>query len=611
MKQENTPRPLNAGEAAIRRAFRRSLTVIGLLLVVGGGLVYLLTREPQQPAPVAEVEITPPQAAAPAGQPPAVHFSDVTQTAGIRFTHVNGAYGERLMPETIGSGAAFLDYDNDGDQDLFLVNFRYWPDHPGDGSVPTQALYRNDGSGHFQDVSKEVGLAVETYGMGVAVGDYDGDGWDDLFLSSLKANHLFHNEHGHFREVTDAAGVAGRDDMWTTGAAFFDYDGDGDLDLFALNYVSWTRAADLEIDFRLAGLGRAYGAPNNFTGTDSYLYRNDGDGHFTDVSGAAGIQVHDPVSGLPVGKGLSVIPVDYDGDGWLDLIVANDTARNFLFHNRGNGSFEEIGAFEGLAYDPRGKATGAMGIDAARYRNDADLGIVIGNFANEMSSLFVTADGKAPFADEAVIEGLGGPSRLSLTFGVLFFDYDLDGRLDLLQANGHLEHEINKVQASQHYAQPAQLFWNCGTSCAAPLVPVADPGDLSRPLVGRAAAFADIDGDGDLDLLISQNGRPAVLLRNDQQLGHHWLRLKLVGKAPNRDAIGASVTLTAGGATQYRTVMPSRSYLSQVELPVTFGLGDSTTVDKLGITWPDGTTQTLVPQHVDTTLTITQPEAGT
>jgi hypothetical protein len=515
------------------------------------------------------------------------------------------------MPETIGSGAAFLDYDNDGDQDLFLVNFRYWPDHPGDGSVPTQALYRNDGGGHFQDVSKEVGLAVETYGMGVAVGDYDGDGWDDLFLSSLKANHLFHNEHGHFREVTDAAGVAGRDDMWTTGAAFFDYDGDGDLDLFALNYVSWTREADLEIDFRLAGLGRAYGAPNNFTGTDSYLYRNDGDGHFTDVSGAAGIQVHDPVSGLPVGKGLSVIPVDYDGDGWLDLIVANDTARNFLFHNRGNGSFEEIGAFEGLAYDPRGKATGAMGIDAARYRNDADLGIVIGNFANEMSSLFVTADGKAPFADEAVIEGLGGPSRLSLTFGVLFFDYDLDGRLDLLQANGHLEHEINKVQASQHYAQPAQLFWNCGTSCAAPLVPVADPGDLSRPLVGRAAAFADIDGDGDLDLLISQNGRPAVLLRNDQQLGHHWLRLKLVGKAPNRDAIGASVTLTAGGVTQYRTVMPSRSYLSQVELPVTFGLGDSTTVDKLGITWPDGATQALVPQHVDTTLTITQPETGT
>jgi hypothetical protein len=469
-------------------------------------------------------------------------------------------------------------------------------------------LYRNDGTGHFRDVSREAGLAVETYGMGVAVGDYDGDGWVDLFLSSLKANHLFRNEQGHFREVTDTAGVAGDADTWTTGAAFFDYDRDGDLDLFALNYVNWTRKADLEIDFRLAGLGRAYGAPTHFTGTDSYLYRNDGDGRFTDVSGAAGIQVHDPVSGLPVGKGLSVVPLDYDGDGWPDLVVANDTARNFLFHNLGDGRFDEVGAFEGVAYDTRGKATGAMGVDAAHYRNDADLGIVIGNFANEMSSLFVTADGKAPFADEAVLEGLGSTSRLSLTFGVLFFDYDLDGRLDLLQANGHLEHEINKVQASQHYAQPAQLFWNSGTDGAAPLVLVDEPGDLSRPLVGRAAAYADIDNDGDLDVLISQNGRPAVLLRNDQQLGHHWLRLKLVGKAPNRDAIGAGVTLTAAGTTQYRNVMPTRSYLSQVELPLTFGLGASTRVDSIRITWPDGTTRSLVPPRVDTTLTITQKE---
>lgn len=609
MNQANTSRPLNEGEAAIRRAFRRSLVVIGLLLM-GAALVYLLTRQPGQPAPVVDAEIAPPPAAAtPAGEPPAVHFTDVTQSAGIRFSHVNGAYGERLMPETIGSGAAFLDYDNDGDQDLFLVNFRYWPDHPGD-SVPTQALYRNDGNGHFTDVSQEAGLAVESYGMGVAVGDYDGDGWRDLFLTSLKKNHLYRNEQGRFREVTDTAGVGGGDDVWTTGAAFFDYDRDGDLDLFALNYVNWTRKADLEIDFRLAGLGRAYGAPDHFTGTDSHLYRNEGDGHFTDVSLAAGIQVHDPVSGLPEGKGLSVIPVDYDRDGWLDLVVANDTARNFLFHNRGDGSFEEVGAFEGVAYDPRGKATGAMGIDAAYYRNDADLGIVIGNFANEMSSLYVTADGGAPFADEAVLEGLGSPSRLSLTFGVLFFDYDLDGRLDLLQANGHLEHEINKVQASQHYAQPVQLFWNCGAACAAPLLLVEGPGDLSRPLVGRAAAFADIDNDGDQDVLISQNGRPAVLLRNDQQLGHHWLRLQLVGKPPNRDAIGASVTLTAAGVTQYRDVMPTRSYLSQVELPVTFGLGDSTTVDNIGITWPDGTKQSLVPSSVDTTLTISQTETG-
>jgi len=404
--------------------------------------------------------------------------------------------------------------------------------------------------------------------------------------------------------------VGGRDDLWSSGAAFFDYDRDGDLDLFVLNYVHWTRKDDLEIDFRLAGLGRAYGAPNNFRGTDSYLYRNDGDGRFSDVSASAGIQVHDPVSGLPVGKGLGVVPVDYDGDGWLDLVIANDTARNFLFHNLGNGSFEEVGAFEGLAFDRNGKATGAMGIDAARYRNDAELGVAIGNFANEMSSLFVTTGGRAPFADEAVLEGLGPASRLALTFGVLFLDYDLDGHLDLLQANGHLEHEINKVQASQHYAQPPQLFWNCGSQCAAAFQPVAEPGDLARPLVGRAAACADIDADGDLDLLISQNGRRAALYRNDQQLGHHWLRLQLVGAGANRDAIGAQLALSAGGVTQYRTVMPTRSFLSQVELPVTFGLGTADAVDSLEITWPDGNRQSLTPAAIDTTLVVKQADAA-
>jgi hypothetical protein len=607
MKEKNSQTRLTRGEATIRKAFRRSLLLIALALIAAA-LIHLITRQPEQTPAVTEAEIKAPALVTetPAAQPPVVRFTDITEDAGIRFTHVNGAYGERLMPETIGSGAAFLDYDNDGDQDLFLVNFRHWPDHPGD-STPTQALYRNDGNGHFENVSREAGLDIEAYGMGVAVGDYDDDGWVDLFLSSLKENRLFHNQQGQFREVTDAAGVGGRPDLWSTGAAFLDYDHDGDLDLFVANYVNWTRKADLEIDFRLAGLGRAYGAPNHFTGTDSYLYRNDGNGRFSDVSGAAGIQVHDPVSGLPVGKGLGVIALDYDGDGWLDLAVANDTARNFLFRNLGNGSFEEIGSFEGVAYDRKGKATGGMGIDAAYYRNDQDIGIVIGNFANEMSSLFVTADGKPPFADEAVTEGLGPASRLALTFGVLFLDYDLDGHLDLLQANGHLEHEINRVQASQHYAQPAQLFWNCGGDCPAHFVPVKDPGDLSRPMVGRAAAYADIDKDGDLDVLISQNGRRAVLFRNDQQLGHHWLRLRLVGKAPNRHAIGARVELTAGGITQTRDVIPARSFLSQVELPVTFGLGENDSIDALEITWPDGTTQPLTTVDIDTTLTVIQP----
>ncbi|MGD8616374.1 MAG: CRTAC1 family protein [Gammaproteobacteria bacterium] len=598
------------GEAIIRRAFRRSVAAI-VALLAAAGIIYLLMQRPAQTPEVEEAEVRPPAPAqeTPAAAPPPTRFTDITEQAGIDFMHVNGAYGERLMPETLGSGAAFFDYDRDGDQDLFLVNFRYWPDHPGEGT-PVQALYRNDGSGHFENVTEQAGLDVEAYGMGVATADYDGDGWVDLFLSTLTRNHLFRNEEGRFREVTEAAGVGGRDDLWSTSAAFLDYDKDGDLDLFVSNYVKWSRKVDLEIDFRLAGLGRAYGAPNNFTGTNSMLYRNEGDGRFTDVSADAGIQVSDPQSGVPEGKGLAVVAVDYDRDGWLDLVVANDTARNFLFHNLGNGTFEEVGALEGLAYDRRGKATGAMGIDAAHFRNDQELGIAIGNFANEMSSLFVTADGRPPFADEAVLEGLGPPSRLALTFGVLFFDYDLDGRLDFMQANGHLEHEINKVQASQHYAQPAQLFWNCGAPCTSIFVPVADPGDLATPMVGRAATYADIDNDGDLDLLITQNGRRAVLFRNDRQPGHHWLRLKLVGRAPNRDAIGARVELTAGGVTQYREVQPTRSYLSQVELPVTFGLGENESVEAVRIVWPDGTTQSLAPAAIDTTLTVTQAEAN-
>jgi hypothetical protein len=609
MNEESKPTGRKEGEAIIRRALRRSLLTLVLLAAIVA-LGYWLSRPPQDSTPPPEAQVQAPAAlpATRSHQPPAVRFTNISDAAGIDFVHVNGAYGERLMPETIGGGAAFFDYDNDGDQDLFLVNFRHWPDHPGD-STPTQALYRNDGSGRFEDVTEASGLAIEAYGMGVAVGDYDADGWSDLFLSSLKKNYLFHNEQGRFRDVTDTARVGGQDNLWSTGAAFLDYDRDGDLDLFVLNYVHWTRKADLEIDFRLAGLGRAYGAPNNFRGTDSYLYRNNGDGRFSDVSAAAGIQIHDPVSGLPVGKGLGVVPVDYDRDGWLDLIIANDTARNFLFHNLGDGRFEEVGAFEGLAFDRNGKATGAMGIDAARYRNDAELGIAIGNFANEMSSLFVTTDGGPPFADEAVLDGLGPASRLALTFGVLFFDYDLDGRLDLLQANGHLEHEINKVQASQQYAQPPQLFWNCGAACPATFLLVSEPGDLARPLVGRAAAYADIDADGDLDVLITQNGRRAALYRNDQQLGHHWLRLKLVGAGDNRNAIGARLALTAGGITQYRDLMPTRSYLSQVELPVTFGLGRHAAIDALDITWPDGTQQSLRPAAVDTTLTVTQPGA--
>jgi hypothetical protein len=596
----------HAGEAVIGRAFRRSLLGLLLLaLIVALAMLFSRTEQPaDRPVEQAPAKIAATEQRAPADTPPPLVFTDISGQAGIDFVHVSGAYGERLMPETIGSGAAFLDYDNDGDPDLFLVNSRYWEGHEGERR-PRLALYRNDGRGNFTDVTEAAGLALGPYGMGVAVGDYDNDGWADLYVSAVGRNYLFHNVHGRFEDVTEAAGVAGQERDWSTGSAFFDYDNDGDLDLFVGNYVRWSRDIDLEIDFRLTGLGRAYGAPNHFVGTFCMLFRNDGDGRFSDVSEAAGIRVTEPASGAPASKALGVVPLDYDGDGRMDLFVANDTVSNFLFRNLGDGRFEEVGAFEGLAYDREGKATSAMGVDAAWFRNDRDLGLVVGNFANEMSSLYVSADGKPPFADEAVLEGLGPASRQALTFAVLFFDADLDGRLDLLQVNGHLEQEINKVQPSQFYEQPAQLFWNCA-ECRDRFRLVQEAGAINTPMVGRGAGYADIDGDGDLDLVITQSGRRAVLLRNDQAQGHHWLRVRLQGTAANRDGIGAVLELTAGGATQRRLAMPSRGYLSQMELPVTFGLGSAEKVDGLRVIWPGGQVQEVPVEGVDTTLLVRQ-----
>ena len=606
-KQSQHIHTTHAGEAIIRHWFRRSLAIILGIGIITTGIVWYLNRDTTPAVILEEAVVTGPvnDEDAPPQTTPVVAFKDITNESGINFVHTNGAYGDKLMPETIGSGAAFLDYDNDGDPDLLLVNSTWFPEHEQE-TTPTLALYRNDGSGRFTDVTREAGLDINCYGMGVAAGDIDNDGWTDLYITALGENYLLKNGQGRFTNITATSGTAGQSSDWSTAAAFLDVDNDGDLDLFVGNYVQWTREVDLEIDFHLTGLGRAIGAPNHFYGTTNRLYRNDGQGTFSDVSQSAGIIITDPVTQAPTGKALSVAPVDYDRDGWIDLFVANDTTRNFLYHNLGEGQFEEIGALEGIAFDRNGKATGAMGMDAAYFRNDEDLGIGIGNFANEMSSLYVTVGGQPPFADEAVLEGFGPASRQALTFGLFFFDYDLDGRLDLLQANGHLEAEINVVQSSQTYAQPAQLFWNCGSVCRNRFVAVTGTGDLATPMVGRGAAYADIDNDGDLDVVITQNGQRAVLFRNEQSLGHHWLRVRLAGGSSNQNVIGAVVELSVDGITQRRVVMPTRSYLSQSELPLTFGLGTANAVDELHITWPDGHRQTVPVPAVDVLMTINQ-----
>jgi hypothetical protein len=347
----------------------------------------------------------------------------------------------------------------------------------------------------------------------------------------------------------------------------------------------------------LTGVGKAYGPPVNYAGTHSSLYRNNGDGTFDDVSAEAGIQISNPATGVPVGKALGVAPVDIDRDGWIDLLIANDTVQNFFFHNQQDGSFEETGEIYGLAYGRNGEATGAMGLDSAYYRNDNELGFAIGNFANEMTSLYISQGDPTLFADESIGEGIGAPTRTKLSFGTLLFDYDLDGRLDLLQTNGHLESEINTVDPSQTYEQASQLFWNAGPEQRQTFVPVdgGTTGDLSQQIVGRGSAIADIDADGDLDLVLTQVGKTPLLLRNDQSIGNNWLRIHLQGQNGRQSAIGAWVTLVSNGVTQRRQVMPTRSYLSQSELPLTFGLGTATSIDSINITWPDGEEQTVQP----------------
>jgi hypothetical protein len=561
---------------------------------------------------------------------PQVHFTDITGPSGVSFRHVNGAFGQKLLPETMGSGVAVLDYDGDGLQDLLFVNSCPWPGHEdAAGPAPTLALYRNKGKGEFEDVTKEAGLAATFYGMGVTVGDYDNDGWPDVFITGVGGNHLFHNEDAgggrrRFVDVTARAGVggpggwpAGGGDFmalraplnWSTSAAFLDYDGDGLLDLFVCNYVAWSPETDLRQGFRLEGVGRAYGPPTAFEGTHCFLYRNLGGGRFEDVSAPAGIVVQE--RGRYIGKSLGVIVCDVDGDGRPDIVVANDTVRNFFFHNKGDGTFEEKGQVSGVAFaEPR--ARGAMGVDWGEYRPGL-WALLIGNFADEPDTFLRMENPREQFfIDAALAEGIARPSRQRLKFGTFFFDYDLDGAQDLLTNNGHLEPEINKVQPAQTYEQPAQLFWNTGRRFEE--VTAADAGaDLFVPLVGRGCAYGDLDGDGDLDVVLTGNGGAARMLRNDQQTGHHWVRLVLEGdgRRSNRSAIGAHVTLEAGGKVQQREVASSRGYLSQSELPLTFGLGPATRVDRVTVRWPGrdvGEPLVLEGLEVDRVHTIRQAD---
>ncbi|HTI65793.1 MAG TPA: CRTAC1 family protein [Gemmatimonadaceae bacterium] len=504
-------------------------------------------------------------------------FRDVTAQAGIHFVHDNGAFGKKYLPETIGSGVVFFDADGDGWPDLFFVDAMNWPGHP--AAKGTSVLYHNNHDGTFSDVTRRAGLAAALYGIGAAAADYDNDGAVDLYVTALGANRLYRNVgQGRFEDVTAHAGVG--DTGFSTSALWFDYDNDGKLDLYVANYVQWTPENDLYCT--LDGKAKSYCTPESYKGASGTLYHNRGNGTFEDVTRKAGL--YDPAS-----KALGVAMIDYDGDGWMDLFIANDTQPNRLYRNKGNGTFEDVAVTAGVAFDEGGVARSGMGVDAADYDDSGRPSLVIGNFSNQMMSLY-TNEGNGLFVDEAPASSLGRASLLTLTFGCFFFDADLDGRLDIFAANGHVADDINHVQRNVTYAEAPQLFRNTGQRHFEDIS--ARLGDAFRQtFVARGAAYADYDRDGDLDLAISVNGGPARLLRNDGGNANHWLRVRTVGTVSNRDGIGARITITtAAGARRWAIVKTGSSYASQSELPVTFGLGADTSVNAIDVRWPGGKT---------------------
>src|SRR6266849_235829 len=505
----------------------------------------------------------------------AVQFRDVTQQAGLNFVHNNGAFGKKFLPETMGPGVAFIDYDNDGWPDIFLVDGMDWPGHVQRHSTPK--LYHNNRDGTFTDVTHKAGLDIELFGMGVAVGDYDND-------------------------VTQKAGLLVPKEF-STSAAWVDYDKDGHLDLVVGNYVQWTPETDLYCT--LDGKSKSYCTPESYKGTSVRLWHNRANGTFEDVTQRAGL-------GDPTSKTLGVAVLDFDNDGWPDLLFSNDTQPNKLYRNNGNGTFNEKAVVAGIAFSEDGVARAGMGVDAADYDHSGFASVLITNFSNQMISLYHN-EGKGLFVDEAPRSEIGRASLLTLGFGCFFFDYDLDGWPDVLVANGHIDADIQRVQANVKYAMPPHLFRNLGKGKFEEVTKSLGQA-FASPRVGRGAAYADINNDGRLDLLLSTNGGPVYLFRNEAQgaaASNHSLRIKLAGTKSNRDGIGATVRLSAGGETQTQMLRSGSSYLSASELVLTFGLAHNEKADTIEIRWPSGQIDRLSNVNAGQTVTVTEGKGMT
>ncbi|MGH9352031.1 MAG: CRTAC1 family protein [Terriglobia bacterium] len=527
-----------------------------------------------------------PSWAAPAA--PSIHFQEVTRRAGIHFIHYTGAFGKRYLPETMGAGCAFIDYDNDGRPDILLVNSM---DFPGQSRRhTTQKLYRNNGDGTFTDVTRRTGFDIEMYGMGVAVGDYDNDGYDDIYLTGLGESRLLHNErNGTFKDVTKHAGV--NNTGFGASAAWLDYDRDGLLDLFVCNYVKWSEKKDIYCS--LDGRNKSYCTPEAYPGDTCHLFHNLGNGRFEDVTGKAGI--YDPT-----GKSLGVAIIDYNNDGWPDIAVANDTQPSKLYRNNHNGTFTEVGVEAGVAFSEDGIARGAMGIDAADFDDSGHVSLLEGNFSNQMLGLYHN-EGRGFFIDIAPSSAVGRASLLSLSFGLFFFDYDLDGLEDLFAANGHIAPDINRVQPQVNYAELPLVFHNEGHSH---FQSVGKELGFIEPMVARGAAHADIDNDGAPDILLTTNGGSAHLYRNVGGSENNSIRIKTVGTRSNRDGIGARVRVKTPSGVNEQTVHSGSSYCSQSELTLTFGMGKEDQAANVEIIWPSGHQDSIKSLKAGSTYTL-------
>ena len=559
-------------------------SVIGTSLLTIFYFLFSVSLSPAANAPGADAGVT---------------FEDVTAKSGIHFVHNNGAFGRKFLPETVGPGVAFIDYDNDGWPDIFLVNGSDWPGHVQKHSTPT--LYHNNHDGTFTDVTHKAGLDVEMYGIGVAVGDFDNDGYDDLFVTAYGQSRLFHNNgNGTFTDVTQKAGLGGIQEF-STSAAWVDYDKDGRLDLIVGNYVQWSPDTDLYCT--MDGKSKSYCTPESYKGTSVRLWHNDGNGKFSDLTQKAGL-------GEPTSKTLGVAVIDYDNDGWPDLLFSNDTQPNKLYHNNGNGTFTEKAVVAGVAFSEDGVARAGMGVDTADYDRSGNASLMITNFSNQMISLYHN-EGKGLFVDEAPRSDVGRASLLTLGFGCFFFDYDLDGWPDILVVNGHIDPDIQKVQVNVKYAEPPHLFRNLGKGKFAEVTKSAGA-EFAAARVGRSAAYGDVFNDGRLDVLLSTNGGAPHLFRNVANgKANHSVRFKLIGTKSNRDGIGAVVRVSSADETQTQMLKSGSSYLAASELVLTFGLGQLGKADSVEIRWPSGQVDKLSNVNAGQTVMVTEGKGAT